>query len=71
MEQYIDYSIETETPTMLGMIYICAWCKKVKVPGADPQNIRSWKVVQQKGSIQPQIFLSHGICPVCKTQMSE
>ena len=66
MEQYIDYSVVSESPAMLGMVYICAWCNRVKEPGADPQKPNSWKVVEQQGSLGPRIFLSHGICPVCK-----
>lgn len=70
MEQYIEYSAINEAPAMLGMVYICAWCNRVKEPGSDPRNLLSWKVVEQKGHLAPDIFLSHGICPACKAQVS-
>jgi len=70
MEQFIDYAIVQETPAMLGMIYVCAWCQRVKVPGTNPQKASSWKVVAEKETLSPGIFLSHGICPDCKARMS-
>ena len=70
MEQYIEYSVISEAPAMLGMVYLCAWCNRVKEPGSDPRNPLSWNVVEQKGHLSPDIFLSHGICPACKTRVS-
>jgi len=70
MEQYIEYSETNETPAMLGMIYICAWCQRVKKPGQDPRNPKSWKAVKNNSPLQPEIFLSHGICPTCKVNVA-
>ena len=70
MEQYIEYSVAQETPAMIGMIYVCAWCQRVKVPGSDPRQPKSWKVAPNNEQLSPGIFLSHGICPTCKARMS-
>jgi len=70
MEQYIDYSMTNELPTILGTVFVCAWCSRVKKPGTDSRNPRSWKVVADEGKPLPGIFLSHGICPACKTKVA-
>lgn len=70
MEQYIDYSVVGDSPAMLGMVYICAWCNRVKEPGSDARKANSWKVVEQQERLDSRIFMSHGICPACKAKMS-
>lgn len=70
MEQYIDYSMTNEIPTILGTVFVCAWCSRVKKPGSDPKSPKSWKVVATDRDIQPGIFLSHGICPSCKAKIA-
>lgn len=68
MEQYIEHTAVSDLP-MMGVVYICAWCNRVKIPGADARNVKSWKIVEQTGPTAPGIYKSHGICPSCKAQM--
>lgn len=70
MEQYIDYTMTNEMPTSMGIVFVCAWCSRVKKPGSDSRNPRSWKVVSDDRKLHPGIFLSHGICPDCKAKVA-
>lgn len=68
MEQYIEHTATSDLP-MMGIVHICAWCNRVKVPGTDARKTKSWKIIEQVSHPVPGVFMSHGICPICKSQM--
>jgi len=58
------------TITSLGAILpICANCKKVRQPQADPRTMKSWQSIELYLSEKTRQDLSHGICPECLNRL--
>ncbi|MCF7802138.1 MAG: hypothetical protein K9N34_08970 [Candidatus Marinimicrobia bacterium] len=48
-----------------SFLSICANCKKIRIPGTDPQKKESWKPIEAYISENTDTIFSHGICPGC------
>lgn len=48
-----------------SFLSLCASCKKVRVPGEDPENRESWQHIENYISHKTATQFSHGICPDC------
>ena len=48
-----------------SFLSICANCKKIRIPGADPHKRESWKPIEMYIELHTQTRFSHGICPEC------
>jgi len=44
---------------------ICASCKRIRIPGTDPQKQESWQPIESYITEKTQTIFSHGICPTC------
>lgn len=51
-------SLETLLP-------ICASCKRIRRPGADPHATESWQAIESYITEKTRTEFSHGICPEC------
>lgn len=48
-----------------SFLSICANCKKIRIPGTDPQKKESWKPIECYITEKTNTIFSHGICPGC------
>ncbi|MHB8837737.1 MAG: hypothetical protein ACYC7F_02160 [Gemmatimonadaceae bacterium] len=51
------------------LLSICANCKRIKAPGADPNGIDAWQSVESYIAEKTQAEFSHGICPHCMAEL--
>jgi len=54
-----------QVKTLQGMLPVCAWCKKVR------SDEGYWMTVEQYLRSQPNLELSHGVCPTCAAAMGD
>ncbi|GEM_PF-1512706 len=50
---------------MSSILPICAYCKKIRKPNADPRSEQSWESIEMYLTEDAKKGLSHGICPEC------
>lgn len=55
--------------TLEGILPICASCKRVRVPGAEPGQLDSWVEIERYISRKTEATFSHGICPECEQKL--
>jgi hypothetical protein len=55
--------------TLESIIPICSHCKKIRKPGADPNNMESWQPVEAYITAMTTSQCSHGICPECLAKL--
>jgi len=69
MEQFAEITTLNDTTKQVKMVTICAWCKRIKLPGQDAGKMSSWKKIESvhlAAQSEP-LYISHGICPSCKS----
>lgn len=52
-----------------GLLPICASCKKIRKPDADPYAPESWEPIESYFSNTMPVEFSHGMCPDCTKQL--
>ena len=45
---------------------ICANCKRIRKPGANPNDMESWETIESFIKQRTTAELTHGICPQCR-----
>lgn len=56
---------EEELRALHEVVPICARCKRIQHPGADPSLQQSWEPIEHVVERMAQRPLSHGLCPEC------
>ena len=56
--------------TLHGRLPICAWCKRIKVPGNGQDGDGSWESVERFLASRTDVDFNHGICADCYRKMS-
>ncbi len=64
MKQILDANGLDEQIAVRGIVSVCAWCKRVKLPGTEV-----WVGEQSVLSAGVQGMISHGLCPNCHAAM--
>ncbi|MFH2067167.1 MAG: hypothetical protein ABIK15_18350 [Pseudomonadota bacterium] len=49
-----------------GILSICAYCKKIRTEGADPEKQKVWVPIESYMTEKTDAKFSHSICPECK-----
>ncbi len=52
-------------PALEPLLPICANCKKIRIPGKEPQYMESWNAIETYITRKTGTEFSHGICPEC------
>lgn len=52
-----------------ALLPICANCKRIREPGADPERQESWKQIESYISERTATKFTHGICPECRAEL--
>lgn len=60
----------TEVKTLQGILPICSYCRKIRVEGGDPQEVRSWVTIEEYIGEHSKAQFSHGICPDCYEKLA-
>jgi hypothetical protein len=55
--------------TLERYISICAQCKQVREPGADPEQQASWQPLEVYITAKTTTQFSHGLCPQCMAEL--
>ena len=66
---YSLYRAHLKIKNLESFLSICASCKKIRIPGADPEKIESWLPVESYISKRTSTIISHGICPKCEAEL--
>jgi hypothetical protein len=51
--------------TLEAFLPICARCKKIRKPGADPTDMGSWQPIESYIHEKTATEFTHGLCPEC------
>ncbi|MEZ5359828.1 MAG: hypothetical protein R3F48_13495 [Candidatus Zixiibacteriota bacterium] len=51
--------------TLEGLLPVCAFCKKIRLEGTDPDTQKNWVNVEKYIEDRTKAHFSHGICPEC------
>ena len=51
-------------------IPICAYCKKVRKPASDPNDMESWQPIESFVREKTTARFTHGICPECAGKLN-
>jgi len=51
--------------TIHGLLPICTYCKKIRLPETDPDDPDSWVPVEEYIAQRTAADFTHGVCPVC------
>jgi hypothetical protein len=67
---FLKISIETNllsemSETLIGLVPICAKCKKIREPNTDAKNQESWSDIEEYISVHSNVEFTHGYCPQC------
>ena len=57
------------TRTIEELVPVCASCKQIRVPDADPEDPDSWTDVDLFLSQHRDMRVTHGICPSCRESL--
>jgi hypothetical protein len=55
--------------TLEAYLPICANCKRIREPGADPERQESWKELESYIGERTATKFTHGICPECIAEL--
>lgn len=56
--------------TLEKILPICAHCKRIRKPGANPYDMDSWETIESYITENTSAELTHGICPQCRELFS-
>ena len=62
---FISWGLTKRIAQLETLLPICAFCKKIREPGADPMKQESWYPVEQYIGQRAGTLFSHGFCPEC------
>jgi hypothetical protein len=51
--------------TLEAILPICSHCKRIRLPGANPDHVDSWQPIEAYITARTATEFSHGICPEC------
>ena len=63
-------SAQKKIKTLESFLPICAQCKKIRKPGADPKDAASWQQIESYISEKTTTEFTHGVCPECAETLS-
>ena len=66
--RYLDKAL-TKIQTLESFLPICAYCKKIRKEGSDPQKKESWQQIESYVAEISATKFSHGICPECYSKL--
>ena len=71
MEQFIEVTTLDDRKNRINMITMCAWCKRLKLPGQKATDLSAWVKLEgvHSEAENNDLYISHGICPYCKRSM--
>jgi hypothetical protein len=65
--RYLNKAMTT-IQTLEGLLPICAYCKSIRKPDADPAETDSWQQLEEYVSERTASQFTHGICPKCMAE---
>lgn len=67
MDRLLGERMLQNAASILSIVSICAWCKRVKVANSD-NNSQLWQEANNE-ACHHDLSVSHGICPECKSSV--
>lgn len=69
MEQFIEITTIDSAANLINMVTMCAWCKRLKLPGQKATDLSAWVKLEgvHSEAENNDLYISHGICPHCKS----
>ena len=68
MNRILEKRAERNAATFVGIVYICAWCQRVKNPDMEAHHKEAWHE-RNEDCCTHGVPVSHGICPECKARL--
>lgn len=60
---YVRYLNKALSKTLESILPICANCKRIRTPGANPEKMNSWQPIESYITAKTTAEFTHGICP--------
>jgi len=66
--RYLNKAL-SDIKTLESILPICSHCKKIRKPGSDAKDMKSWQPLEAYITAMTTSRFSHGICPECLAKL--